>query len=203
MIGSRCEVLPLPQARLPGFSELARSDQGRRLPTLPPPLCGCCSWLPAGSVGRQHQGHALFLLRPLFERGMRPDLFRPLGHGHPPVFAANRADPGTGAGGRGRPIHPWRLVLRAALHFDQLRLPVGGQMAQAHRPYPLGALPDGPAAGQSRCTSRPVHTQSPLRSVSECTLCHRRIPTRTSNGHHGVIRAFNARPPFTPAFPVP
>lgn len=192
MISSRREIQQLPRARLPGLSELARSDQGRRLPSLPPPLRGCRPWLPASSLRRQYQRHALFLLRPLFERGMRPDLFRPLEHGYPPVFAANRAAPGTGAGGRGRSVHPWSLVLFGTLHFAWLRLSVGGQMAQAHRAYPVGALPNGSATGQSRCSNRPLHTQSPVRSVSEGTLCHRRIPTRPSNCHHRVIRDFNA-----------
>lgn len=52
MIESRREIQPLPRARLPGFSELARSDQGRRLLSLPPPLRGCRTWLPAGSNTR-------------------------------------------------------------------------------------------------------------------------------------------------------
>jgi len=107
MIRSRREIQPLLRARLPGVSQLAHSDQGRRLPSLPPPHRCYCPWVPESSRSRQYQRHAPFLLRPLFERGTRPDLFRPLGHRYPSVFAANHADPGADAGGRGRSVHPW------------------------------------------------------------------------------------------------
>ena len=118
---------------------------------------------------------------------MRPNLFRSLGHGHSPVFIANRADPGARAGGRGRSVHPWRMVHIGTLHFDQLRLSVGGQMAQAHGTYPDRALSDSRAAGQNRLPARPVHTPSPNRGFPEGGLCHRRIPKRSSNGHHRII----------------